>query len=119
MASMPFREKPKMMILKGLIQLLIAYLLWNKGDMYGYEVKKNLDLLLRKEVKRNIVYITLKKMESNGLVSSYDNQGTKYYQLTQDGKEFLNFHVPILKDYIGILSEIVDTYQTKRVNEVR
>ncbi|BBG22757.1 PadR family transcriptional regulator [Sulfuracidifex tepidarius] len=116
---MPFREKPKMMILKGLIQILIAYLLWNKGDMYGYEIKKNLDSLLQKEVKRNIVYITLKKMEGNGLISSYDNQGTKYYQLTKDGQEFLNFHVPILKDYVGILSKIVNTYQTKHINETK
>ncbi len=107
---MPFKEKPKMMILKGLIQILIAYVLWNKGDMYGYEIKKRLDELLGKEVKRNIVYITLRKMELNGLVSSYENQGTKYYKLTEDGRDFLDFHIPILKDYVKILDNIVVSY---------
>jgi PadR family transcriptional regulator PadR len=110
---MPFREKPKMMILKGLIQILIAFLLFYKGDMYGYEIKKQLDILLNKEIKRNIVYITLKKMEKTGLVNSYDVNGTKYYKLSREGNEFLDFHIPILKKYIEILEKIVDDYNQK------
>ncbi|MCA1030338.1 PadR family transcriptional regulator [Bacillus timonensis] len=81
-------------VLKGHIDTLILSLLHSR-DMYGYELAK----LVREkseeqfELKEGTLYLSLKRLEKNELISSYwgDEQGPggrrKYYKLTPLGEE--------------------------------
>ena len=80
-------------VLKGHIDTLILSLLKTR-DMYGYELAK----LVREktdnqfEIKEGTLYLSLKRMEANGLIASYwsADQGPggrrKYYQISACGK---------------------------------
>jgi DNA-binding PadR family transcriptional regulator len=80
-------------VLKGHIDTLILSLL-NSRDMYGYELAK----LVREktqnqfEIKEGTLYLSLKRMEANGLIDSYwsEEQGAggrrKYYIVSASGK---------------------------------
>ena len=81
-------------VLKGHIDTLILSLLHSR-DMYGYELAK---LVKEKseeqfELKEGTLYLSLKRLEKNGWISSYwgDEQGPggrrKYYKLTPLGEE--------------------------------
>lgn len=81
-------------VLKGHIDTLILSLLHNR-DMYGYEIAK----IVREksdnqfELKEGTLYLSLKRLEKNGWISSYwgDEQGPggrrKYYKITSTGEE--------------------------------
>lgn len=81
-------------ILKGHIDTLILSLL-HQRDMYGYELAK----IVREkseeqfELKEGTLYLSLKRLEKNNLISSYwgDEQGPggrrKYYKVTSLGTQ--------------------------------
>lgn len=86
-----------MMIIRGLLQIYIAYLLFRFGDMYGYEIKKRIEKFHGKRLPQGMIYTTLKRMKENNILNMYNKNGRKYYTLTEAGKAFLLFHLNVLK----------------------
>lgn len=73
--------------------MILAILL--KGPSYGYEISKEIKLMTNEKyvMKETTLYSAFKRLESNGLISSFAGNETRgkartYYQITQAGKEF-------------------------------
>ena len=62
-------------LLKGHIDTLILSIL-NQEDSYGYEIAKIVKDETTFELKESTMYVSLKRLESKGLIKSYwgDNQ---------------------------------------------
>ncbi len=114
---MSYKETPKMMVLKGLIQIIIAYLLYRYGDMYGYQIKKKLEEVDKRKLPQGLIYVVLKRMVNNGIIDSYDKEGKKYYRLTEGGKKFLFNHIEILKKFQLITAEILNYLEECKLKE--
>ncbi|MEW9491280.1 MAG: PadR family transcriptional regulator [Candidatus Aramenus sulfurataquae] len=104
---MNYKETPKMMVLKGLLQIIVCYILYRYGDMYGYQIKKRLEEINKRRLPQGLIYVTLKRMVNNGIIESYNSGGKKYYRLTEGGKAFLFNHVEVLKKFQLITAEIL------------
>ena len=85
-------------ILKGHIDTLILAIL-EKKDSYGFEIAKNVLDETTFELKDGTLYVSLKRLESKGLIESYwqSSQGPgnrrKYYKITEDGVNNLDLKV--------------------------
>jgi PadR family transcriptional regulator PadR len=86
---------------KGVLELCVLSLL-KRHDCYGYEVSEYLSRQI--DIADGTVYPILRKLKSDGLVTTYLSEGSggpprKYYSLTQPGRdtyeadraEYLNF----------------------------
>ncbi|MGL4913967.1 MAG: PadR family transcriptional regulator [Romboutsia sp.] len=100
-------------ILKGHIDTLILAIL-EKGDSYGFEIAK---MVLEKttfELKDGTLYISLKRMESKGLIESYwqsslgPGNRRKYYKITELGKSNLDIKVQEWNFVKNIMDEFLD-----------
>jgi PadR family transcriptional regulator PadR len=74
---------------KGVLELCILALL-HKGDCYGYDVSEYLSKHV--DISDGTVYPILRKLKSDGLVTTYlseDSGGPprKYYSITQLGRD--------------------------------
>ncbi|MGI6364974.1 MAG: PadR family transcriptional regulator [Bacillota bacterium] len=74
---------------KGVIELCVLSLLTNK-DQYGYEISEYLSR--RIQISEGTVYPILRKLKSEGLVTTYLSEESggpprKYYTLTRYGEE--------------------------------
>lgn len=60
-----------------------------KEPLHGYDLKKNLELLLKKRVSTSQIYPFLKKLQKQELVEAEKNgsRGKKVYHLTVSGKK--------------------------------
>jgi PadR family transcriptional regulator PadR len=79
-------------LLRGHTDTIILKLLMN-GDKYGYEITKliNLNSSGEYELKDSTMFSSLKRMESDGNLTSYwgdETQGgrRRYYRITEKGK---------------------------------
>ncbi|EHP70493.1 putative transcriptional regulator [Metallosphaera yellowstonensis MK1] len=97
---MSYREFPRMMIIRGLLQVIIIYILCKHGDMYGYQLKRKVDELHRRNVPQGLIYTTLKRMVKNGLLNSYLREGRTYYTPTDGGRQFLSSSYGNLREVI-------------------
>lgn len=85
-------------VLKGHIDTLILAIL-EKSDSYGFEIAKNVLEQTTFELKDGTLYISLKRLESKGLIESYwqSSQGPgnrrKYYKITEYGVNTLDLKV--------------------------
>ncbi|WP_333782943.1 PadR family transcriptional regulator [Metaclostridioides mangenotii] len=99
-------------VLKGHIDTLILSILRDK-DCYGYEIAKNVRDRSSFELKEGTMYLALKRMEGKGIIKSYwgsESSGgrRKYYNLTEEGKKFLEikkqewyFIQDIMNEFLG------------------
>lgn len=82
--------------IKGYIESIILSLLKNE-DLYGYEISKRVRSISENtfELKEGTLYVVLKRMENNNLVSPYwdDTESSggrrRYYKITDAGREYL------------------------------
>jgi PadR family transcriptional regulator len=79
---------------KGVVELLVLRLLALRGELHGYAIVKELLSLGRLVAGESTVYPVLKRLESDGLLTShwveaYGGPSRKYYLLTQTGHAFL------------------------------
>lgn len=85
-------------VLKGHIDTLILAIL-EKNDSYGFEIAKTVLDQTTFELKDGTMYISLKRLESRGLIESYwqSSQGPgnrrKYYKITNEGIKNLDLKV--------------------------
>nr|UWI50090.1 PadR family transcriptional regulator [Clostridioides difficile] len=98
--------------LKGHIDTLILSIL-NKGDSYGYEIAKVVRDETTFELKESTLYVSLKRLESKGLIKSYwgNDQGVgsrrKYYNITNDGKDNLEIKIQEWDFIQGIMNKFL------------
>ena len=83
---------------KGVLDLCVLSLLF-KRDCYGYEISENLSS--RIEIADGTVYPILRKLKSDGLLTTYLSEESggpprKYYRLTELGRKT---YLADLKDY--------------------
>ena len=75
-----------------LIEFLILAII-DREDSYGYEISQTIKLVAN--IKESTLYPILKKLEKAGYMTTYNQayQGRKrkYYSITQEGKEQLQF----------------------------
>ena len=75
-----------------LIEFLILAII-DREDSYGYEISQTIKLVAN--IKESTLYPILKKLEKAGYLTTYSQeyQGRKrkYYSITQEGKEQLQF----------------------------
>lgn len=75
-----------------LIEFLILAII-NREDSYGYEISQTIKLAAN--IKESTLYPILKKLEKAGYMTTYSQeyQGRKrkYYSITSEGKEQLEF----------------------------
>ena len=75
-----------------LIEFLILAII-DRGDSYGYEISQTIKLAAN--IKESTLYPILKKLEKAGYMTTYSQeyQGRKrkYYSITQEGKNQLQF----------------------------
>ena len=75
-----------------LIEFLILAII-DRDDSYGYEISQTIKLAAN--IKESTLYPILKKLEKAGYMTTYSQeyQGRKrkYYSITQEGKEQLQF----------------------------
>lgn len=82
-------------LIKGSTSLIILQLL-NSGDMYGYQIVKEMGQRSENalDVKEGTIYPGLHKLEEKGYITSYWKEqekgpARKYYAITEDGKGLL------------------------------
>lgn len=83
-------------MIKGYIESIILSLL-SKEDLYGYEISKQIRNRSKNtfEIKEGTLYVVLKRLENNNLISPYwdDSESgggrRRYYKITSKGNEFL------------------------------
>src|SRR4030095_1766674 len=80
-------------LIRGYIDTIILKLL-AAGDKYGYEIGKLITTISNGEfeLKEATMYSSLKRMEKDGLITSYwgdQTQGARrrYYSITENGKK--------------------------------
>lgn len=83
----------KSQLLKGVLDLLVLAAL-NNADGYGYDVVRRLREGGLQEIAEASVYGTLRRLFSDGLLSSYvvpsdEGPHRKYYAITQRGSQHL------------------------------
>lgn len=90
-----------------LIEFLILSLV-DKQDSYGYEISQNIKLVTT--IKESQLYPILKKLEKASYVESYsgvaNGRKRKYYCITKEGKEHLDFLMTEWIEYTDKITKI-------------
>ena len=92
-----------------LIEFLILAII-DREDSYGYEISQTIKLAAN--IKESTLYPILKKLEKAGYMTTYSQeyQGRKrkYYSITQEGKEQLQFLNEEWLTYKETLNDILE-----------
>ena len=82
-------------ILRGFTDAIILNVLL-KGDSYGYMISKTIIEMTNNamDIKNATIYLAFKRMEKDGLITSYWNDNPdvarrRYYKITSLGKKYL------------------------------
>ncbi|MBU3090879.1 PadR family transcriptional regulator [Clostridium sp. CF011] len=84
-------------MIKGYIESIILSLLVGE-DLYGYDIAKKIRNISQEtfEIKEGTMYVVLKRLENNELISPYwdDTESgggrRRYYKITAEGMNYLN-----------------------------
>lgn len=106
-------------LIRGHIDTIVLGLLLGQ-DRYGYEICKQVAILSEGEyeLKEPTLYAAFRRLESQGLVSSYwggESQGgrRKYYTLTQDGNRAYERNLEDWKRARRLIDRLVSGLETK------
>lgn len=101
-------------LLKGCVPLLVLRL-FRDGDLYGYQIIKNLETLSDKAFifKDGTLYPVLHGLEKAGHIQSYwQNSETgrkrKYYHITDSGKTALDDKMADWRFFIDSMSKVLE-----------
>lgn len=110
--------------LKGNIEPIILNSLYS-GDKYGYEIAKEIKEKTANnyEIKQPTLYSYLKKLESQGLITSYwgaeSNGGRRrYYALTDSGRANFEQYYSQWQHQRNVMDTLVDTAVEADINQV-
>ncbi|MAG38492.1 hypothetical protein CMO90_00210 [Candidatus Woesearchaeota archaeon] len=81
--------------------------LLSKSPRHGYEIIKELENNLKRNISTSHVYPFLKSLENNNLVSCrlLEQREKKQYELTNQGKEFMNLVLEQLEQIVHSVIE--------------
>jgi len=104
--------------LRGLLNLAILCLI-NQKPTYGGEIHQNLKKSFGINAPRPLVYILLRRLEKNGLITSTwhiqeSGPAKRMYRITEEGLEFLNDAIKRLKKAITIIEKIIDSLEVEK-----
>jgi len=93
----------------GDMKYVILKLLKDK-PRHGYEVMKELEERMRGcySPSPGTVYPTLQWLEDEGLVVGKDVEGKKVYEITDQGRQFLEEHKDVVEDIFDRVKDAVD-----------
>lgn len=103
----------KSKLLRGSLETIVVKLLSDKGEMYGYEISKEVKLLTDGEIEltEGALYPTLHKLEGKGLLSVETrptaNRIRKYYRITPQGKSSLVTMLEEMENYMRTMNLIL------------
>ncbi|OYT30519.1 MAG: hypothetical protein B6U94_06735 [Thermofilum sp. ex4484_79] len=97
---------------RGLLHLAILSIIKQKPT-YGSEIYQKIRDEYKLEVPRSLIYILLRRMEKNGLISSTwstpeRGPAKRIYRITDLGLDYLSDSVGRLKKVISIISAIIE-----------
>ncbi len=107
-------------LISGSTATLILRLLEEK-DMYGYEMIETLRQRSQNifELKAGTLYPLLHSLESKGLLSSYESACSgklrKYYQITKNGRRFLDEKKQEWKIYAQAVADVLYFVSCKKI----
>lgn len=98
-------------VLRGYIDPIILSILYPE-DSYGYDIAKKAKASSQGtfELKEGTLYVAFKRLEKNGYIVSYWQEGQgarrKYYHLTEKGRGFVQHK----KQEWQFIKQLMDTY---------
>jgi DNA-binding PadR family transcriptional regulator len=103
----------------GDLKYVILKLLREK-PMHGYEVMKALEEHTHGCYRPSpgAVYPTLQWLEDEGLVRGTDVEGKKVYEITDDGRAFLDDHRSTVEDIFARVEETIESFLADPVPDV-
>lgn len=95
---------------KGVLSLCVLALV-NRQDCYGYELVQAISD--RIEISEGTVYPLLRRLTKEGYFTTYLKESTegpprKYYQITEQGKGYLNEQLDEWKHFIEGVHQLLD-----------
>lgn len=89
---------------KGLLEFCVLAVL-KKSDSYGYQIIKDISTCI--EISESTLYPILKRLEAGSYVKTYsiehNSRLRKYYQITNQGKEYIN-------EFFNEWQQVMDIY---------
>jgi len=97
----------KMIILRGLLPVFIAYVIYKKPGKVanGKEIQRDLGKLYEKQIPRSVVYTALRRMIKYGIIEKQCE--TKSYKLNELGEIFLLKHIETLRQVNIAINKII------------
>lgn len=98
---------------RGSLETIVLKLLNDHGQMYGYEITKQVHLITDGQIKlsEGSLYPILHKLESMGQVEievvEVNNRFRKYYRLTPKGCSSVSEVIEEMKEYLQIMTHII------------
>jgi len=98
-ASRPIKRL-RHLLTSGNLWLYLLSLIRREKRLHAYDLDQRIEKEYSFRPNKVMVYIVLYKLETEGLISSENEERRKYYSLTSKGTEALE----LAKEYFGILS---------------
>ncbi len=104
---------------RGDLRFVVLRLLSRK-PMHGYEVMQALEEESGGWYKASpgSVYPTLQMLEDEGLVSSQESEGKKVYQLTDEGRRYLEEHGDVVEEIFDRVGAFADRFWGRDTREL-
>jgi DNA-binding PadR family transcriptional regulator len=98
-----FRKEIVQRIIKNLLDIQTLRLI-NAEPMWGYKIKKQVELKFGVKLRHGALYPLLNTLEQKGFLTSQkqqqDGRTRKVYTITKKGKEFIEAYNNMLKEQI-------------------
>jgi len=102
---------------QGLLQLLVLKFIY-ESPTYGYDLIKKIGEISKNSmiIKSGTMYTTLRRMEKGGLIRSIWKESDlgpskRLYELTPQGKRYLNKMLHNISNRIPIVQELLNFYR--------
>jgi DNA-binding PadR family transcriptional regulator len=104
---------------RGDLKFVILRLISNKA-MHGYEVMQALEEESCGVYKPSpgSVYPTLQMLEDEGLVRSHEEEGKKIYEITDEGREYLEQHGDVVDEIFERIGSFADRFWGKDTRDL-
>jgi len=99
-ASKPIKRLKKLLT-SGNLWLYLLSLIKAKGEMYAYEIDKEIEKEFLFRPDKIMIYVVLYKIENEGLIKSEFKERRKYYKITKKGEKTLD----LAREYFKILAD--------------
>src|SRR3990172_4031722 len=100
-----YRKELVQRITKNLLDIQLLRLIQAHPSIWGYGIKKKVEVDLNVKLRHGALYPMLKSLEKKGFLASQKQQvggrARKVYTITNDGKEYLQAYYAIIREHLG------------------